>query len=140
MYLVCADEMRQMDRTTIEAFGIPGRVLMENAGRSATGWLLDTIPDALERRIAVIAGRGNNGGDGFVMARYLAQRGAEVTVFLLAEESKVSGDAKANLDLLSALNVPVICIPEEKSFARKKNGPLPPAPVYRRPSGNGPEI
>ncbi|MDY6830408.1 MAG: NAD(P)H-hydrate dehydratase [Thermodesulfobacteriota bacterium] len=120
MYLACAEEMRQMDRTTIESFGIPGRVLMENAGRGATGWLLETLPDTLERRIAVIAGRGNNGGDGFVMARYLAQRGAEVTVFLLAEESKVSGDAKANLDLLSALNVPVICIPDEKSFARKK--------------------
>lgn len=120
MYLVCADEMRQMDRTTIESFGLPGRVLMENAGRGATGWLLQKFPDALEKRIAVIAGRGNNGGDGFVMARYLAQKGADVTVFLLAEESKVSGDAAANLKLLSELNVPVVCLPDEKTFARKK--------------------
>ncbi|MCD6224090.1 MAG: bifunctional ADP-dependent NAD(P)H-hydrate dehydratase/NAD(P)H-hydrate epimerase, partial [Deltaproteobacteria bacterium] len=69
MYLVYADEMQQMDRLTIEAFGIPGRVLMENAGRGATEILLRKKFDLNHKSIGIIAGRGNNGGDGFVMAR-----------------------------------------------------------------------
>lgn len=108
MFLVTAAEMQAMDRNTIEFFGIPGRILMENAGRGATAHFLETILKATDRNgIAVAAGRGNNGGDGFVMARYLAQLGLPVHVYLLAPRSRVQGDAAANLDLLQPLNVPV---------------------------------
>lgn len=120
MYLVCAEKMRQMDMATIQSFGIPGRVLMENAGRGATQWLLERFPDALSMRIAVMAGRGNNGGDGFVMGRYLAGKGADVTVYLLANEDRVSGDAAANLALLHSVGVPVVSVPDEESFAKNK--------------------
>jgi len=95
MYLVSADEMRQMDQQTIEDFGLPGRVLMEIAGRGATRWLLECFPDVLEAKIGILAGRGNNGGDGFVIARYLYQKGAAVTIFLLTEEDRLTGDAAA---------------------------------------------
>ena len=117
MYLVTANEMQKMDRSTIESFGLPGRILMENAGRGATQFFLDQFKNAENKKIGVIAGRGNNGGDGFVIARYLAQKGISVTVYLLSEHQKVSGDASANLKLLSPLKVPVIEMPDAKSFS-----------------------
>jgi len=117
MYLVTANEMQKMDRLTIESFGLPGRILMENAGRGATQFFLEKFKGAENKKIGVIAGRGNNGGDGFVIARYLAQKGISVTVYLLSEHQKVSGDAAANLRLLSPLKIPVIEMPDIKSFS-----------------------
>jgi hydroxyethylthiazole kinase-like uncharacterized protein yjeF len=119
MKVVTAIEMQAMDRETIEAFGIPGRVLMENAGRGATRSFLERIYRNASGRIGIIAGRGNNGGDGFVMARYLAQRGLPVTVYLLAMRDKVQGDAAANLDLLDGLDVTVVELPDPGAFQRQ---------------------
>ncbi|MFZ5569801.1 MAG: NAD(P)H-hydrate dehydratase [Thermodesulfobacteriota bacterium] len=116
MYLVTADEMQAMDRMTMESFGLPGRLLMENAGRGAVRMLLEWMPEALQQRIGIVAGRGNNGGDGFVMARYLAQLGADITVFLLAEKDRIDGDAGANLRLLEALSVEVLEAPDGNRF------------------------
>jgi len=120
MHLVTADEMREMDRQTIESFGLPGRVLMENAGRGATRVLIKKFPDIAARRVAVIAGRGNNGGDGFVMARYLAQAGIDVTVYLLSESSRLAGDAADNFNLLALLKIPVKEITNETDFNQAK--------------------
>ena len=86
MYLVTAEEMREMDRRTIESFGVPGRVLMENAGLGATRVMQDYFPDLDSKKVGILAGRGNNGGDGFVIARYLSFRGVKVTVFLLSKK------------------------------------------------------
>jgi NAD(P)H-hydrate epimerase len=116
MVLVTAEEMREMDRRTIESFGIPGRVLMENAGRGATEFLMELFPNIGRTRVGVLAGRGNNGGDGYVMARCLSQRGVGVTVFLLGESSRVSGDAAANLALLSPMGIPVFELPDASAF------------------------
>ena len=118
MYLVTAAEMREMDRQTIESFGLPGMVLMENAGRGATQFLLAQFKDTKNKKIGIIAGRGNNGGDGFVIARYLAQKGIRTTVFLLSQSSEVKGDAAANLKLLAPLNISVVEIPDQDSFSR----------------------
>ncbi len=120
MYLVTADEMGRMDSETIDAFGIPGRVLMENAARGATRFLLERFPDLGGKRVGVMAGRGNNGGDGHVMARYLFQRGIRTTLFLLSEKESVKGDAAANLDLLEKLGVPVVALPDEAAFEARK--------------------
>ncbi|MBW2569395.1 MAG: NAD(P)H-hydrate dehydratase [Deltaproteobacteria bacterium] len=121
MYLVTAGEMQKMDRMTIESFGIPGRVLMENAGRGAVQILFDKYAGVINRRIGVIAGRGNNGGDGFVIARYLVQKGTKVTVYLLSKSSLIKGDAAANLKLLTSLNVPVIEILDRKAFLKHRS-------------------
>jgi NAD(P)H-hydrate epimerase len=118
MILVTATEIQAMDRQTIEKFGLPGRVLMENAGRGATRFLCEQFPDIENKKIGVIAGRGNNGGDGFVIARCLQQKGIEVRVYLLAEAGKVRGDAAANLNLLKPLDVPLAEIPDEASFLK----------------------
>ncbi len=105
MYLVTAKEMQNIDKTTIEFFGIPGQVLMENAGRGAVKILTKQFPDIASYRVAILAGRGNNGGDGFVMARYLLEMGIDTTTFILSDKTRISGDAKANLELLEKLIV-----------------------------------
>ncbi|MFA5906110.1 MAG: NAD(P)H-hydrate epimerase, partial [Desulfobacula sp.] len=92
MLLVTANEMQEMDQKTIQSFGIPGLVLMENAGRGAVEALLSKIDTRDIKKIAVMAGRGNNGGDGFVMARYLVEKGFVITAFLLASKESVKGD------------------------------------------------
>lgn len=120
MYLVTASEMQKMDRQTIESFGIPGRILMENAGLGATRFFLKQFKNASNEKIGIAAGRGNNGGDGFVIARYLAQKGMRVTVYLLSERQKVKGDAADNLNLLFPLKIPVVEIPDQKSFSSHK--------------------
>ena len=117
MHIVTAAQMQEMDRRTIEEFGIPGRVLMESAGRGATGFFLRRIYRRGAGSVGILAGKGNNGGDGFVIARYLAQRDIDVKVYLLGEADGVRGDAAANLNLLPLLNVPVCEIKDENAFA-----------------------
>ena len=101
------DQVRRLDRCAIETIGVPGVVLMENAGRNAADaietFLTTQRPLPAGRRIAIVAGAGNNGGDGFVIARHLAMRAADVTVFLIAPEDKLTGDARINLTILQNL-------------------------------------
>lgn len=91
-YLCSALEMAELDRQTIEEFRVPGRVLMETAGRAIAEAARTFEPRP--RRISVLAGPGNNGGDGFVAARSLAARGFEVAVEVLAERGRLSGDSR----------------------------------------------
>ena len=103
-YLVTAEEMREFDSVTIQEFGIPGIVLMENAGRSTFEILNEIIEDdQRDVSISVVAGPGNNGGDGYVIARYLVNLGVEVDTFILSPREKIRGDAKANLDILERI-------------------------------------
>lgn len=103
MRLVTAREMREIDRRAMEEYAIPGVVLMENAGRS--------VADAVERllgglggkRVVVLCGKGNNGGDGFVAARHLLQRGATPKVFLSCAPEEITGDAAVNLTIWQRL-------------------------------------
>src|SRR5665648_609664 len=102
--LYTADVMRQIDVTAIEGVGIPGGHLMERAGLAVA----DEILQRYEPEEAVVfAGKGNNGGDGFVVARELFNAGVEVTVFTLAPAGEYAGDAKLNLDILDKLGVDV---------------------------------
>lgn len=93
-----AAQMREMDRRTIGEIGVPGVVLMENAGRAVVRAIREKIPDLKKVRVNIFAGKGNNGGDGFVVARHLLNLGAEPTVFLVAEKGEIKGDAKVNMD------------------------------------------
>jgi ADP-dependent NAD(P)H-hydrate dehydratase / NAD(P)H-hydrate epimerase len=95
MDLVTAAEMRTLDRLTIERYGTPGHVLMERAGRGATEALLACLPRLRRagRRAVIVAGKGNNGGDGFVIARLLRRRGVRTEVVLLGRAAAVGGDA-----------------------------------------------
>lgn len=106
--LLTAAEMGEADRHAIAARGIPGRVLMELAGAGCARSALARWPECLDRAgVLVLAGRGNNGGDGFVVARHLASRGVAARVLVVGDPGTVAGDARANLDLLAAVGVPV---------------------------------
>lgn len=93
MKIVSAAEMREIDRVTSERFGVPSLTLMENAGTAVAQFVLDHYSTL--RRISVICGKGNNGGDGFVAARKLREAGREVVVLLLADPADLRGDAEA---------------------------------------------
>jgi NAD(P)H-hydrate epimerase len=91
MKIVTADEMRAIDRATSERFGVPSLTLMENAGAAVADYVLSN--HAAAGRIVVICGKGNNGGDGFVVARRLHEQGKKVQVILLADPDGLRGDA-----------------------------------------------
>ncbi len=97
MKILTAAEMREVDRLTTERYGIPGLTLMENAGRSVAEFIRDRFPDLPRRRVILLCGKGNNGGDGFVTARHLRDMGANVSAFLFASPSEIHGDAATNL-------------------------------------------
>jgi NAD(P)H-hydrate epimerase len=101
--LVTAAEMRALDRETIESVGVPGVVLMESAGRG----VVDVIGRhyAESTRAVLFCGPGNNGGDGFVIARHLANRGLDVIVALVGERDKIKGDAKTHFDACAKSSV-----------------------------------
>src|SRR5580704_4639717 len=90
-------QVRQIDRRAIEEFGVPGVVLMENAGRSAAELLLSL---GVGGSVAICCGKGNNGGDGFVIARHLDNHGVAVRVLLFAEPEELTGDAAVNVRIL----------------------------------------
>ncbi len=115
MKLVTTAEMRELDRRAIEEVGIPSLVLMENAGRTTYAILRREFPE-LAGPVAILAGRGNNGGDGLVVARYLAQSGIPVAVFLTAARDQVRGDARTNLEITARLGIEVIEVKEEKDL------------------------
>lgn len=97
MYVVTAAEMRDLERLTIEHSGTPSHVLMERAGAGATDMLLNVFPHVRTAPVLIFAGKGNNGGDGFVVARLLKKQGIACEVLLAAKKSEVTGDAFRNL-------------------------------------------
>jgi len=146
MMLVTANQMQRMDHKTINSFGIPGVVLMENAGRGAVDMFLKKFgllanqnlanqslaeqnlaeQNPAKQKVGVIAGRGNNGGDGFVMGRYLMEKGIPTTIFLLSTRDKLTGDARTNMGLAQKLveqnpDADLIEIPDAGELARQRN-------------------
>ena len=101
-------QMREADRRTIHEIGIPSIVLMENAGRQAVAAMEAAFEDLGASHVAVLCGRGNNGGDGFVVARTLIQRGVETSVFLIGSVSEVQGDARVNIEVLGRIGLTVV--------------------------------
>ena len=100
MRVVTAHTMQEIDKQAIEEFGIPGLTLMENAGRCCVEEIIAEFGLKGSNRAVILAGKGNNGGDGYVIARLLSQKGWSVKVFIIAEREQISGDAAVNLDKL----------------------------------------
>ncbi len=119
MKVATAEQMQELDRKSIEVFKIPSIVLMENAGRGATEAILNAFPGT-QKKIAVIAGKGNNGGDGFVIARHLLNRGISVKVFLLTDPKSLRGDAEINFNIFQHMRGEVIPIPSSKDYQKVK--------------------
>lgn len=108
MKLVTSGQMQAIDRRAIEGLGIPGLELMENAGRGIAESVFEKLDGQVEgRRFGVFCGKGNNGGDGFVIARCLHGWQAEVSTFILADPGDYKGDALTNLRRLQELGLPI---------------------------------
>jgi NAD(P)H-hydrate epimerase len=102
--LLTREQVRAIDRRAIDEFGVPGAVLMENAGRGAAEVLASL---GIRGRVVVCCGKGNNGGDGFVIARHLDNREVPLRVLLFAKPEELSGDAALNYHILSRSGVPL---------------------------------
>ncbi len=116
MQVLTTAEMREADRRTIAEVGIPGRVLMESAGRGVLRRMERASPGLRSRSIVIICGKGNNGGDGLVVFRYLATHGYSARAWVLSPFDGLSGDAKANLETALALGLPVEAVPDETTW------------------------
>lgn len=103
------EQVRAIDRRAIDEFGIPGVVLMENAGRGATEVLLRL---GVRGTVTVCAGKGNNGGDGFVIARHLDLHGQPVRVLLFARPEDLTGDAAVNYQIIARSGLPIAVFPD----------------------------
>jgi NAD(P)H-hydrate epimerase len=109
--VVTAQEMAAVDEFTIKTLDLPGRVLMENAGREAFAIIRAKWQPLGGKSAAVFCGKGNNGGDGFVVARLLGEAGVACEIFLLGKSEEVRGDALANYQILEKLGHAVISLP-----------------------------
>lgn len=116
MKLVTNPEMRSIDKTAIKKLKIPGITLMENAGIGLFNIIRKQFKGLDNLKIGIICGKGNNGGDGFVVARLLIKGGAEVNTFLLGKAEEVKGDAKTNLDALLKAGCQIIELKNEKNI------------------------
>lgn len=115
MKILTAAQMAEVDRLTTERYFIPSILLMENAGRSFVDELGKAYPKLKNKRIVILCGRGNNGGDGFVAARYLALRGAKPSILLFADPEKLRGDARTNWQIANAMELTIQILPTAAS-------------------------
>ncbi len=120
MKVATAEQMQELDRRSIENYKIPGIVLMENAGRGAAEVISKTFPNIQRWKVAVISGKGNNGGDGFVIARHLMNQGVVVKVFLLTDPRALRGDAETNYQVFYRMKGEVLPVPSSKDYQRIK--------------------
>ncbi len=128
MRLATPDEMRQMDREAAERYGVSGLALMENAGaavarvasrvasRAGAAGLRRFAEPTRPVSVCIIAGRGNNGGDGFVAARHLAGYGARVWAYVVGDPSTIVGDARINMDAMAGAGVGVVPLVDEEAW------------------------
>lgn len=116
MRVVTAQEMREIDRAAINDYGIPGIVLMENAGLAVAETIKEMLGGKSGQVVTIFAGKGNNGGDGFVAARHLHNSGIDVKVLLLANPGEITGDAAINLNIWNKMGQKVYPVAGSDDF------------------------
>lgn len=105
--ILTRDQVRRIDRKAIDEYGMPGIILMENAGRNAAEIVQDKYTHLEEQHVGVFCGPGNNGGDGFVIVRHLHNAGWSVRVVLICDPDKLKGDALINYQIVRAMTIPI---------------------------------
>ncbi|MCL6466529.1 MAG: NAD(P)H-hydrate dehydratase [candidate division WOR-3 bacterium] len=105
--LIPGSLMKEIDRKAIENWGISGLVLMENAGRAVVDFIEEEVGKVKGKKFVVVCGKGNNGGDGFVITRHLLNRDARVDCILLGERTRLKGDARTNAEILRQAGIPI---------------------------------
>src|SRR5579871_3568974 len=107
MKVVTVEQIRALDRRAIEEFGVPGAVLMENAGRAVVEAMAREYGPLKRKKVAVFCGTGNNGGDGFVIARHLLLAGASPILWLVGEAARIQGEARIHFEIAQRLEIRV---------------------------------
>lgn len=108
MKVALVEEMRDIERTAMDTYGIPGAILMENAGAGVAHALEDMMGTLRDKKICIFNGLGNNGGDGYVTARYMHNAGAKVKIFVLGKTEQIQGDAKLHYDIVRKMEIDII--------------------------------
>jgi NAD(P)H-hydrate epimerase len=120
MKVVTVAQMRDIEQAAIEEYGIPGIVLMENAGVEVVKQIENVLGSLHNKRISVFTGTGNNGGDGYVVARHLYNQGAKVKVFLIGSKASVVGDALTNLQVITYMGIDVLEVTNSHDWDKVK--------------------
>lgn len=120
MNSVTAQRMKEIDRRAIHDYGIPAIILMENAGREVSEIAIKILEDTGNDRVNIFCGKGNNGGDGFTVARHLINKEIKVTTFLVGREEELSADARTNYRILTEMNAKVKKIKNDNDWNRIK--------------------
>lgn len=113
MRLVSPNQMKNLDRAATEDYGIPSLILMENAGRGIADILAE---EDKKSRFVILIGKGNNGGDGMVIARHLVNKGFSVTLVILTDPEKLKGDAAINYNIVAKMHLPIVIVVNEKKI------------------------
>jgi len=122
MKVLTSTQMKEIDRVTIEEMGISGPTLMENAGLKIFQNIQKRFRELNKEKIVIVAGKGNNGGDGFVVARHFFNHGTDPEVLLLASKNEVKGDAALNLKIADEIGIKIheICSPKDLNLQKGK--------------------
>ncbi len=115
MKLVFAKEMRALDKAASEYIGLPTMVLMENAGKAVAEAAADFLEECFGKNIIIFTGKGNNGGDGFVAARWLSNNGAKVKIFLVSPWQDLVGDAAKQLRICKKCGIEIFALQDDRS-------------------------
>ncbi len=107
LFILTRNQVREIDRRAVEEFGIPSIILMENAGRGMAEFL---FAHSIHGRIIICCGKGNNGGDGFVIARHLYNHNLSIQILLFADPADLKGDAKVNFEIATKMGLPVLVV------------------------------
>ncbi|WP_019553461.1 bifunctional ADP-dependent NAD(P)H-hydrate dehydratase/NAD(P)H-hydrate epimerase [Propionispira raffinosivorans] len=116
MKVITAAKMREIDSAAMEQYGIPAVALMENAGTEAAKLVEKLVGNLKNKKICIFSGSGNNGGDGFVAARHLSNRGARVKIFLLGNIDHITDEAKINLEIVENMNIDILQLVTERDW------------------------
>ena len=122
--IVTTEEMRKIDRRTIEDVGVPGLLLMENAGLGVVRVIEEVLSETNGRRVTVVCGKGNNGGDGMVIARHLFNRGISVRIILIGKKEQLQGDALINMRIVDSFGLEIDEVNDKKILRRVDEGDL----------------
>ncbi len=109
-------QMRLLDRITTKEYKIPGLILMENAGMNTTVEVMKALNDDYRKKVIIICGTGNNGGDGFAVARHLYNKDVQVKVYVIGEESSIQNDGKTNFEAIRAMRVSIGFLKDENDM------------------------
>lgn len=119
--IMTRQQVRDYDKFAIEQMGVPGIILMENAGKNCADIIMDHLEQARASKVCIFCGTGNNGGDGYVIARHLENAGYKTLTIIIGDTDKIQGDALINLNIIIRMGLEITNISADyediKSFA-----------------------